>query len=83
MPTENVASDDKLKIFPNPVRDKIIISGDIQVAEIKVYNMNGVELLSRQGDEINEVDVSAFPPGTYFLRLSDRKHVYHRKIIII
>ena len=73
----------KTYVYPNPTSEKIRISSDHPVRSASLYHVNRTELLQLKGEQISEMDLSAFPPGTYFLRLSDGKHVFNHKIVKI
>jgi hypothetical protein len=55
-----------VKIYPNPVSDKLVIETPNQATpEIKLYNLQGKLLLQTQS---NEIDLSGFEAGTYLLK---------------
>lgn len=73
----------KTYVYPNPTSEKIRINSDQPIISAALYHINGTELLQKKDEQISEMDLSAFPPGTYFLRLSDGKHVCNHKIVKI
>ena len=66
----------ELRVFPNPVRNKL----QIKTEELKIENLKasisnalGEEVLSiNLGSNISEIDVSALNSGIYFLTLSNQ-----------
>ena len=72
--------DSEISIYPNPVRDRVIIEG-IEVAEVQVFNAFGQMVKTIQGT--NEINVSDLPQGVYLLRIMDAEgKVYTNKIMI-
>ena len=72
--------DSEICIYPNPVRDRVIIEG-IEVVEIQVYNTLGQVVKTIQGS--NEIPVADLPQGVYLLRIvDDEGKVYTNKITI-
>jgi hypothetical protein len=71
-------------IFPNPANDKITIelstlSGDQFFA---MFNVNGMKVIERKlSDKQTPIDISALPPGVYFVRLQNDKTVEVKKMI--
>jgi alpha-tubulin suppressor-like RCC1 family protein len=66
----NVLPELKLETFPNPIVDKFIISTDQILQEVFVFNMLGNVLLWKEiKDTQTQIDFSALPMGTYFIKL--------------
>lgn len=63
----------ELRIYPNPVREKLYVSGlnTFDSSNVEIFNMTGV-LVIRQKSAENEIDVSALPPGYYLLKTKNR-----------
>jgi len=66
--------DSEISIYPNPVRDRVIIEG-IEVVEIQVYNTLGQVVKTVRGT--NEIPVSDLPQGVYLLRIADAEGRNH------
>ena len=62
---ENVK--ENLQLYPNPVSEILKIDGEIQSFEI--FDLTGKNILSSKNE--NEIDVSGFKSGFYFIRLTD------------
>lgn len=62
---ENVK--ENLQLYPNPVSEILKIDGEILGFEI--FDMTGKNILSSKNE--NEIDVSGFKSGFYFIRLTD------------
>jgi hypothetical protein len=75
-----MATENDIKIYPNPVQNVLQLDmGDINRYEIIVSDMSGNILLS-QFDQ-NQIDVSQFASGNYFLTLVINNQYYNYKII--
>ncbi len=67
-----------LRIFPNPVKDVLTISGpDIEM--VNIYNMTG-QLIFRE-QHVNSLDVSTFPVGVYLLEVQSGTQKSVRKFV--
>jgi hypothetical protein len=81
----SIISDSKIKIisYPNPVSDKLTISGLQQGTDIAVFNITGKKLLSFiSSDDIMIISLSALPANTYIVQASSEgKIIYTEKII--
>ncbi len=65
--TEELNSQEKLKLFPNPTSDKLnLISETSLVGRIQLFNFIGEEVELEFLQE-NVLDVSALPTGVYFI----------------
>ncbi len=55
------------EVYPNPVRSILNISGS-DIDRVEVYNVSGQLLMSRAGNPISEIDMSALSNGMYFVK---------------
>lgn len=67
-----------LNVFPNPVTDIITMT---QNADVRLFNVLGQEILSLT--DVNSIDVSNLPTGSYMLRMNIDDEFYTKKIQII
>jgi hypothetical protein len=59
-----------IKFYPNPIKDKLTISGNDIINEIEVYNALGVLVLSEKINLIkSELDLSRLKRGVYILKI--------------
>jgi hypothetical protein len=75
------ANDQQLEVFPNPVKDvlNVNLNGIEGVAEIGVYNANGVQVFKTNGASgTKQVDVSSLPAGVYMIRVNNGKTMVSR-----
>lgn len=72
-------------VFPTPASESIFISytnNSKLVCNLFIYDINGALLLSRNStDDIIEINISSFIPGTYFYRLTLLNEMSIGKII--
>jgi hypothetical protein len=54
----------QLTIFPNPVADEFVISGNEKMSNVKIYNMQGQLVFAVNGNA-SVVNVSQLPVGIY------------------
>ena len=54
-----------LKVYPNPVKDKLFIKTKEKVRSVKIFNVDGKVALLEQGNTINFVDFSHLDAGVY------------------
>lgn len=76
---ENQLSD--LKIFPNPVKNKLFIISSESNLEVSITDINGRIINSINKLASNEIDVSALKPGMYFLNIQSAAGNITKKFI--
>jgi hypothetical protein len=80
--TSEVSLADKIKIYPNPVRDNLYIKSDDlkSTSKITVTDMSGklVKTLVGKSDSYN---LSDLPKGTYMILIDEGKDIIRKKII--
>lgn len=77
--TDNSQVAEVRSAYPNPVKDKLIISGS-SPAQVTVTDLSGKQLLQR--DNTLEVDFSQFQEGVYLLRITDQSGAVSTKKIV-
>lgn len=69
----------EIMIYPNPTTGDIKIeSGNFQVWKVEILDIAGRTILVSQETSIN---ISQFPPGTYFLKLTTETKILTKKVI--
>lgn len=70
-----------VNIYPNPASDNLTIalSQDIKHLEIRLLNSMGQTILQTQS---NNIDISHFPNGVYFLNVRSDKYEVNKKVVI-
>jgi Leucine-rich repeat (LRR) protein len=76
IPTYNTHS--SIKIYPNPAQNKITIDA-VDVIDIKLFDVLGEQLTSAKQ---NQLDVSSFNDGVYFIQVQTKQNSYTQKIIV-
>lgn len=70
-----------LNIYPNPSSGIFKIeSGNIKNFNLKVFNLLGKEIMQQQTN--NEIDLSNFSKGIYFVKIYESTKIYTKKIIV-
>jgi 1,4-alpha-glucan branching enzyme len=75
--------DDKIRIYPNPARNKISISASENISEIQVYSVKGKLILNQQHDSVKQIklNIEGFAPGIYLLKVVQNKHISVLKFV--
>lgn len=68
-----------LAIYPNPATDIIKVNSTQLISKIEIYNSLGA--LINQVSDVNEINVSNYDSGIYFLRISSNLRSVTKKII--
>ena len=77
--------DEVIKIFPNPATNRItIFSGQLIVNKIQITDEAGkiVFISNEKFEGNNNIDISRFPCGIYFIQFDSEHEISHKKIII-
>lgn len=71
-----------LKIYPNPIKDKLTVSNSANIEKIELYNLLGQKVFQSNflTNEIN-VDLTHFKKGVYVLKTFSDGKVYVNKVI--
>lgn len=85
--TSNTNSDPHFNLYPNPSAGKFKISGtETGIQTIDIYNIRGQNVFhsdTGNGNTVNEIDLSKYPKGMYFVNITDNlKAALVRKIIV-
>jgi len=71
---------EQFELFPNPTKDQLRIKGIFKINSIEIYNNTGQSIL-KQTNNSNQIDVSDFTPGIYFIRVQTEKGMEVRKFV--
>ena len=80
-----VENNSQLSIYPNPSNGKILISGGNKLTKLEIHNTTGVTVYATsnfEGNNAKQIDISNFPVGIYFVKVSDKENIYSKKILI-
>jgi len=86
----NELSNENIKIYPNPVRDKLYVNlenVEFNFNKILLFNSTGKLVFSSEGTELKskiiEIPTLKYNTGLYNLNLYTNQGVIHRKIVIV
>jgi hypothetical protein len=68
-----------VKVYPNPVKDKLFIQGLLKPTKISVYNVLGKLILSKI--TLNEINVNNLQSGIYIIKVKEEQKQIVRKFI--
>jgi hypothetical protein len=84
-PSQGIVDENVISVYPNPVKDKLVISSTVSLDEsmIIVMDVNGQIILQQDATEYgNSIDVSALSSGVYFVRIKTQDRIdYQTKFI--
>jgi hypothetical protein len=72
---------ESLSIYPNPTSETLTINGLENSALLTVLSLNGIQLLSSQISNGEEVDLSFLPKSIYILKIETSKGVITKRIV--
>lgn len=71
-----------VNVFPNPSFDKLILDGTTSNGIIKIYSVEGKEILTQPSSEnLSELNISLLPAGIYFIQYANENFTQQLKII--
>lgn len=73
--------EESLSIYPNPTSETLTINGLDNSALLTVLSLNGIQLLSKQISNGEEVDLSFLPKSIYILKIETSKGVITKRIV--
>jgi dienelactone hydrolase len=76
----NTLASTDVKVYPNPVRDRIYIESSSRIDRVSVYNLQGQEVISSQS-VVNGISLEGLTEGAYFLRVPSGDKVISKKIM--
>jgi len=77
--------DNVLAIFPNPSNGKFNVRNEAGITEVIVYNLVGKQVYSKiyqNKQSLNEIDLTKFQKGVYFIEVNDGMKTYTKKIVV-
>lgn len=73
-----------IKIYPNPVNDKIIVQLEkSETATIILFNIFGEKIFEKDFSEEIEINFSEYSEGVYFLSLQTEKGIFRERVAIV
>lgn len=77
----NMNKETELKIFPNPVTDKIHFERSSTFETITIYNTEGRIVFKRDNFSGNELSINEFPAGLYYLEIINSVNRIHKSFM--
>lgn len=75
-------SNDNIKIYPNPVTDRLYFSNNELIKNISIFDLNGKQVLNKNID-FQYVDISTLKSGVYLVKIFlNNSSTYISKIIV-
>ena len=77
--------ENNLSIFPNPSDGKFKVRYETGIKQVVVYNLIGKQVYSKDfpdQEKLNEIDLSKFQKGVYFIEVYDGTEIHAKKIVI-
>lgn len=73
----------RVQMYPNPVRDKLTVKADWQINEIFIFNLNG-QLVAGESCKSKHItlDMGRFSTGYYLIRVIGKNEQFSQKILI-
>ena len=68
--SENEASNERLRVYPNPSNNRIYILG--AKGEVTIHNLIGQEVYSERVNSTISVDISSWNSGVYFVKTNNK-----------
>ncbi|MHA7842493.1 MAG: T9SS type A sorting domain-containing protein [Winogradskyella sp.] len=69
-----------VKLYPNPVSDRLFIKSTEQIEGISIYNING-QLIKQTIETTNGIDVSVLPSGLYMIEIKTNNNTINQKFL--
>jgi len=68
-------------IYPNPAKDKLFVSGNVENANLKIYNLQGQLILEEVLTNDKAIDISKLALGFYTVKIQNKNDVFIEKFI--
>jgi hypothetical protein len=74
---------DRLRIFPNPARNYLVVESKTPILRVEVMNLNGEVLYSRSGKSRKRLELAFhLPPGMYLIRVGASSGIYSSVMVV-
>ena len=67
------------QVYPNPTSSFVKLTNSESIKAIEVFNIRGQKIIQTT---INKVDLSDYPKGLYFMKITDNRHSVIKKVIL-
>jgi hypothetical protein len=79
--TAGISLENRINVYPNPANGVINISTDVPVSKLILRDIYGKQVL-RKSLQTQQLDVSKFSSGTYFLTIHSQKQKVVKRIVV-
>lgn len=73
----------QLSIIPNPANNEFEILNAPEYAQLKMFQLNGKEVLGCEMPLNHKINTSALIPGCYLLQIASGNSLFHQKVFIV
>lgn len=70
-----------IKLYPNPTSESFCISGFEEYASLRLTDISGKMILSKQVSNNEIISISPLPKGIYIVELITKKGVFNKKLL--
>jgi hypothetical protein len=77
----NLISEDKIVVYPNPVKHELFIKSKSPIEKVEIYNQSG-QVVLKETNFSEKIDVSRLADGIYFVRITVDGTVVTKKIVV-
>jgi hypothetical protein len=75
--------DDRIKVYPNPVRGELTVTGLKGKTRFELFDLSGSLLLNKNSEKEKEIlNLHGFLPGMYALRIIQGPGIVSKKIFV-
>jgi hypothetical protein len=77
----NFDGQEQMNVYPNPTVDRIKVTSNQQITNVKVYAQTGALVMNTTPDSASEVDLTKLSQGTYYVKINNGPLM--RKILVV
>ena len=81
--TNEVNQTSATKLYPNPAKDVVHITSDLDIMSVKVFNQIGQLIVSEQiSTKLYQVNTSHYKSGLYFFQIETKEGITSKRVVI-
>ena len=82
IPAEGIGA--YVELLPNPAKGMTVVSSSYRLSRIRAYNMQGQQVLDQRPSlsQSATLDLTAWPKGTYLLRITTLAGIVSKKLVV-
>ncbi len=75
-------ADGLISVFPNPALESFTVDAPFQLAELRLFNIAGKQVLSLKNPTVEKINIAHLPKGMYIIQIADESgKTYTGKLI--